>query len=153
MKAIYKKWLVFFGKPFIRLILFVFTCLAIGMAIYILYRVNPARNAFPLVCSFRHYTGFYCPGCGMTRALYSVIHGNFKEAFSYNLLWPLILLFLIVSVYFWLSFLYSGKNPFNTINRFFQRYSFSGWFVLILFLAFWILRNIPIYPFTLLAPG
>lgn len=153
MKDIYKKWLALLGKPFIRLILFIFTCLAFGIAFFVLYRINPSQNTLPLSCSFLRFTGLYCPGCGMTRALYSAIHGNFKDAFSYNILWPFIVLLMMVSVYLWFAFLYSGKNPFNHVNRFLQRYSFFGWFVLILIFAFWILRNIPIYPFTLLAPG
>lgn len=148
-----KKWLTFFSKPFIRLILFVLTCFSLGTTALLLYRINPSEITLPLSCSFYYFTGLYCPGCGMTRALYSVIHFNFKAAFSFNLLWPFIALFVLVAIYLWFSFLYSGKNPFNHINNFLKRYSFSGWFILIILVAFWILRNIPLYPFTLLSPG
>lgn len=148
-----KKWLILLSKPFIRLILFVLTCLVLGIAVSLLYRINPTVNALPLSCSFYHFTKLYCPGCGMTRALYSALHGNFQAAFSYNLIWPFITLFVIGAIYLWLRFLYSGINPFNPVNSFLQRHSFSGWFILIVLLTFWIMRNIPLYPFTLLSPG
>lgn len=153
MSEICKKWLALLGKPFVRLILFILTCLAFGAALYLLFRINQSNVALPLACSFYRFTGLYCPGCGMTRAFFSVIRGNIPDAFSYNLLWPFITLLAALPVYFWFCFLYSGKNPFNPVNRFLQRHSFLGWFVLVLFFSFWVLRNIPVYPFTLLAPG
>jgi hypothetical protein len=31
-------------------------------------------------CPFKMITGFSCPGCGIQRALYAIMHGNIKEA-------------------------------------------------------------------------
>lgn len=42
------------------------------------------------VCFFRGLIGLPCPGCGMTRALYNAACLNFKAAFSYHPLWPLV---------------------------------------------------------------
>ncbi len=36
-----------------------------------------------------------CPGCGMTRALWQILHGNFNEAFSLNHLSPLVFVLII----------------------------------------------------------
>jgi hypothetical protein len=36
------------------------------------------------VCVFRNLTGFSCPGCGMTRAISSLFHGDYFGAFHYN---------------------------------------------------------------------
>ncbi len=36
-------------------------------------------------CLFLKYTGMYCPGCGSTRAVLSVLHGRFIMALRYNL--------------------------------------------------------------------
>lgn len=150
---IFYKWLTLMSKPFIRLILFVVTILAVVAASLFIYRFNPFVNALPLSCSFYKLTGLFCPGCGMTRAIYSAVHGRLIDAFSYNLLWPLIMFFVIGIFLLWFYFLFTGKNPFTPINSFLQKYSFSGWIIAITLIVFWIIRNIPVYPFTLLMPG
>ena len=38
----------------------------------------------PSVCLFRRVTGRPCPGCGMTRAVSSVMHGRLREGYRYN---------------------------------------------------------------------
>lgn len=37
-------------------------------------------------CNLRRLTGILCPGCGMTRAVFSILRGDFQSAFSYNAL-------------------------------------------------------------------
>jgi hypothetical protein len=41
-------------------------------------------GAIPGFCPFHALTGIPCPGCGMTRAIVSLIGGNISEAFLYN---------------------------------------------------------------------
>jgi hypothetical protein len=36
------------------------------------------------LCLFKNLFGIECPGCGMTRALSGVLHGDFAGAFQYN---------------------------------------------------------------------
>ena len=36
------------------------------------------------VCLFHNLFGTECPGCGMTRALYSLLHLDFAAAWEYN---------------------------------------------------------------------
>lgn len=38
----------------------------------------------PTVCVIRRVTGRPCPGCGMTRAVSSVMHGHFRQGYHYN---------------------------------------------------------------------
>lgn len=38
----------------------------------------------PSLCLIRRVFGVRCPGCGMTRAFSSVVHGKFKQAYQYN---------------------------------------------------------------------
>ena len=38
----------------------------------------------PTVCLIRRLTGKPCPGCGMTRALSCVAHGQFKQGYQHN---------------------------------------------------------------------
>jgi Protein of unknown function (DUF2752) len=52
---------------------------------------NPATHPFYPVCLFHALTGLNCPGCGMTRALYALLHGNLRLALKDNALFILIL--------------------------------------------------------------
>ena len=36
------------------------------------------------ICLIKNVFGVECPGCGMTRAILSVLHGNLVGAFQYN---------------------------------------------------------------------
>ncbi|MBO5416952.1 MAG: DUF2752 domain-containing protein [Clostridia bacterium] len=100
-------------------------------------------------CLFYKLTGFYCVGCGSGRAFMALLHGNLYAAFR---LQPLMMLFLPIICYFclkkYIAFVF-GRDilPFPKI-----RMSFVGILVLVLIIGFWVLRNIPVFPFTLLAP-
>lgn len=146
------KWLTFLSKPFIRSIMLIITSVMIFIACIIVYKINPSKTPVTPPCSLRYFTGLYCPGCGITRALHSALNLRFTDAFSYNLLWPLIILFVSMSFYMWYSFLITGKNPFVPFNRFFRKHPSVAYLVVIVLFAFWILRNIPVYPLTILAP-
>lgn len=53
-------------------------------------------------CIWKTITGHACPGCGMTRAFYSLLHGNFKAAYEYN---HLIIIVVPIFVYLWIKLL------------------------------------------------
>lgn len=36
------------------------------------------------ICVFENLTGHECWGCGMTRALFTLLHGQFEAAWAYN---------------------------------------------------------------------
>jgi hypothetical protein len=60
------------------------------------------------VCLFKLFTGHECIGCGMTRAVLSVIHFRFEDAFHYNKLVTIVFPLLI---YIWLKTLFNfSKN-------------------------------------------
>lgn len=46
-------------------------------------------------CPMEHVIGISCPGCGMTRALISFIKLDFKMAFHYHPLFPLVIILAI----------------------------------------------------------
>ena len=150
-KTVYK-WLTLLGKPFFRAFFFVGTCLVLILAVSFVYRIDPSGNPFAPGCSFYRLTGLYCPTCGMTRAMHHALHGRFGQAFSLNAFWPAIMLFLCASLGMWFFWLATGKNPFQATNRFLQYYPAVTWLVLVPLFAFWVLRNIPIFPFAWLAP-
>ncbi len=44
----------------------------------------PSNGLGIRVCLFRILSGLPCPGCGLTRALSSLLHGDWAAAFSYH---------------------------------------------------------------------
>lgn len=59
---------------------------AIAGALAFVFFFDPARNNFFPACTFHKLTGLYCPGCGATRALYALLHGEFSLAIKDNAL-------------------------------------------------------------------
>ena len=58
---------------------------ALGMAATV-YFFNPSAHHFYPVCQFHRLTGLNCPGCGGTRALYALLHGDLPAALRDNAL-------------------------------------------------------------------
>jgi hypothetical protein len=118
----------------------IWASLAVGGAY--LYWFEPGKTGFFPSCPFRALTGFNCPGCGTTRALHQLLHGNVVSAFELN---PLMILLLPVVVYALVSFTKSAitRRPMPNISIQ-QGYV---WLSLIVVLGFWIFRNTPLYPF------
>ena len=113
-----------------------------------LYFHNPIGNSILPKCIFLKLTGFYCPGCGATRATYYLLHGNILSAFSYNQLYVLFLPFMVYLYILNLGIKINGKELLKVprFNLFF--YISVGSIIMV----FCLLRNIHYYPFTLLAP-
>jgi hypothetical protein len=88
-------------------------------------------------CIFSEVTGLDCPGCGMTRAVLSLLDLNIHQAFRYNmLLFVLTPLYLVYSLLTRKGYKRSGSVLMLTM--------------LVLAVAYGILRNIPM--FAWLAP-
>ena len=48
----------------------------------------------PVMCPLPLILGIPCPGCGITRSLACVTHGEFARAFEYHAIWPALLAYL-----------------------------------------------------------
>lgn len=99
-------------------------------------------------CLFHRLTGLDCPGCGMTRATHAVLHGRLAEAFRFN---PLGMI-LVPALLAWLGIRLPGWLRGEPARPGGAAISRAAWCVLAAILVFWVLRNIPFPPFTLLAP-
>ncbi len=122
---------------------------AVGTAavgIWVLRNFDPnVPGIFP-PCVFHELTGYWCIGCGITRALHALVHGDIAHAFSMN---PLAMTLLAIS-------------PLLTAWKFGWRPRWLHPLVallsepklwLILLPTYWVARNLPWWPFTLLAPN
>lgn len=91
-------------------------------------------------CPLHAVTGFHCPGCGATRALGLLAQGDFLAALHHNALVVLLLPWLV-----W-EFLAGPRVGSGAWPR---------WGVVLLVLvlvAFGVLRNVPVAPWVYLAP-
>ena len=131
-----------------RKLLFALIVLGAAAGAFFVYRTSPETSRFYPPCLFHALTGFHCPGCGTARALHLLLHGDIPGAFAMNALTMLALPFLLYALVAEAAKTLAGR-PVLTIPRFPAR---SGWYLLFAILFFAILRNIPVYPLTLLAP-
>lgn len=91
-------------------------------------------------CLFYEITGYYCPGCGITRLLFSLLKLDFYQAFRYN---PLIFILIIITVIYWLVKFILKK--FMNISIAIPNYVY--YILLVIVIIFGILRNIPMFDF------
>lgn len=127
----------------------IFKCLSIlffFIILFLLYIFLNKKFAFYIPCPFHVLTGFYCPGCGITRCLFSLFHGDIKQAFFYNMLVFLYLPFLLFYFcYQCYIYILDKRDVFLTKIPKWILYS-----LLFLTILFGVLRNVPYFSF--LAP-
>ena len=117
--------------------------LVAGAAAFLAFK--PASLKLPS-CTFRRITGLYCPGCGSTRALTRLVHGDVAGAFRYNPLAGPTLLFVGLLFFVRLHELWTGRLSSGRLT------AFGGLVFLLAFIASMILRNIPWSGFDWLRP-
>lgn len=120
---------------------------AAALGCTVLYLFNPSDEGLYPLCPFWAMTGLYCPGCGTLRASHRLLHGRVGDAFSLN---PLTMLLVPVALYLFASsaLVAAGKDPLPRLRM----TTAWIWALCAVFLAFGVVRNIPVYPLTLLAP-
>jgi hypothetical protein len=73
--------------------------LVLGCAV--LYSFPPQEYHFYPVCPFYALTHLLCPGCGGTRALYQLLHGNLAEALRLNALVTVAVPMVLAWFFYW----------------------------------------------------
>jgi len=99
------------------------------------------------MCPFNALAGLHCPGCGTLRAAHQLLHLHLASALGLN---PLMVLSTPFLGYALLSRVMIGIRG-KPLPKVFVPPAWI-WALLGIIIAFWILRNIPAYPFSLLAP-
>ena len=100
-------------------------------------------------CIFYQTTHLHCPGCGTGRAMLALLSGDILKAIDHN---PLAIATLPIAAYFFAKFYLAfllGRDilPVPTIKN-----NYVGISVLVIILLYFVLRNIPVVGFTILAP-
>lgn len=107
--------------------------LAVGIAYYIFIKLT----GWAIPCPFRKMFGFYCPGCGVSRMLISIIQMDFVSAFHYNpALFCLSPLLAICYAAEKIKYIKYGERPFYR----WQNFILIG--ALVILFAFSIYRNV-----------
>ena len=112
-----------------------------------LFFLNPSEHSFFPKCSLYVATGFFCPGCGSTRALFHLTHGNVLEALRLN---PGLMALITLGITDYVRFVVSviRGNPFQTL---FGRLKLLGALMGVM-LVYGVIRNLPWPLFESLAP-
>ena len=105
---------------------------------------RPGTAWFLPPCLWHTFTGYYCPGCGATRALYLLMHGHpllalGQDALVVGLI-PFVAYELLASCTPRLPLISTKMRPWAILA------------LLVVILCFTLLRNLPFAPFQLLAP-
>jgi hypothetical protein len=120
---------------------------AVAGALYV-RAVDPAQGGVFPACPFHRLTGWWCPGCGMTRGMHHLLTGDVAGALSSNVFLPVVVL---LGGWLWLSWVW----PTFTGRRLdgLQRVPEWAWVALAsLAVIYGVLRNVSFAPFDALAP-
>lgn len=117
----------------------------VAAGLVLLHHVDPNEPGHYPTCPFLAVTGLYCPGCGSMRMLHHLTDGDVVAAAGMNAL-ALVLLPVLVAYWGqWVHRVVTGSPRGAPLA------SWVVWAVLVVVVAWWVLRNVP--GLELLAPG
>ena len=120
----------------------------IAAAVFLLRVFDPATSGIFPPCPLHYLTGWYCPGCGSLRAVHQLLNGNPRAAWAMN---PLTIFLLPFLTYELSSYALVGIRGYGLPQLFLPAVWIRGLGAAII--VFGIARNLPMFPFELLAPG
>ncbi len=121
-------------------------CALAGAAAYVGVH-DPAEGGYP-ACPLYTLTGYWCPGCGLTRATHHLLRAEFGAAFSANVFVLVTLGAIVGAWWMWLRAAW-GRPPLRVPKRFGV---LTAVVLPVALVAYGVLRNIPSAPFRALAP-
>jgi hypothetical protein len=106
----------------------------------VVFAVDPNEPGHYPLCPTRALLGIDCPGCGLMRGTYDLLHGDLAGAVDHNLLIPFLVPIVLVLWLGWLKRAGTGIRPAVTRGQFRRRNRLllTG---LALLLAFGVVRN------------
>ncbi|HET9305213.1 MAG TPA: DUF2752 domain-containing protein [Candidatus Sulfotelmatobacter sp.] len=121
---------------------------AMAGAVVVLRMYDPASSGIFPPCPVHYLTGLYCPGCGSLRAMHQLLHGNLRAAWAMNPLTCILLPFLMYGL--------ASEALSRVGGRGLPQVFLPAASIRVLcgvIIVFGIVRNLPMHPFDLLAPG
>lgn len=96
------------------------------------------KELFMRPCIFFQETGLYCPGCGGTRSVLSLLKGNIIQSFLYH---PIVMFTVVMILWYVISHIveWVSKGRLQTGLRFQNRYVYAGAAIV---LINWLVRNV-----------
>lgn len=134
-------------KKYLLYILIIGLPIIVGYIYYTYY--GSSGSVWSKQCSFHELTGWQCPGCGGQRAFYHLLHGDVLNALRHNLIMIIGLPFFLY-MYFILCQRYILKN--EKALKYFNFPVRTGYIFITILAIYFILRNIPAWPFIYLSP-
>lgn len=131
-----------------RRVWFIAAIAAVMFGAVMLRVFDPATAGVFPPCPVRYLTGWYCPGCGSLRAIHQLLHGHLRGAWAMNPLTVILLPFLAYGLTSHALYEIRGRGLPQPFLR-------AAWIhaLCAAILLFGIVRNLPLHPFNLLAPG
>lgn len=105
-----------------------------------IYLLISQKYGIEVNCIFSEITGLYCPGCGITRMFISLFNLDIYQAFRYN---PLVFIYLIFTTFYMCIQLFTKKY-----DRLFNNTKFLL-VVLFITLIYGVMRNIEAFSYLL----
>lgn len=107
------------------------------------YYLSLKFNIFSIKCPTKYFFHIYCPGCGVSRMILSILKLDFKQAFYYNRLFFILLPFIIILLIdFIIGYLFD--KPYKIITRIPK----SVYIILgVIIILFGIIRNFPCFDY------
>ena len=125
-----------------RLPALILPIVAITLVLFWAYVIDPLTNGYTIPCPWYEATGVKCPGCGLQRSAYALLHGDLRTAVTENLLSVLLLPLTLAAFVTW----YLQRLP-AFAHRRFELPTPLTLSLAVLIVAYWIVRNLPGTPF------
>lgn len=121
----------------------VFALTFLIIALIQIFRIN--YHLLFLPCLFNRLTGLYCPGCGGTRSVISLIHGRPLTSIRYN---PIVMYGVVIYAWYMISNTIEvlSKHTFKIGMKYRDNYF---WYGLAIILIFCLVRNILLVVFDI----
>ena len=120
---------------------------ALGGCVAVAVLDPAARSELSPGCPFRALTGLDCPGCGGTRALYALTQGDLGLAVQHNVVTVVALPLLVLAWAVWFAYRLGWRDRPVVVSP------SVAYGILTTFVAFFVLRNLPWFPFIWLGSG
>jgi hypothetical protein len=121
-----------FKKKYLKIVSFLLFLVCVY--IYVEY-ILPLGYEIP--CLIKYFTGYYCPGCGITRMFISIFCLDFYQAFRFN---PLCFILFILLIIYLIVDIFTDKLDKKIKNIILI-------FIAIIVIIYGIIRNIPLFSF------